>query len=118
MINLEYLKSEKEKVEKGCGESQGRGLNYYICGDILIERLCPTCQAKLEALNLGIQAVENTIKDKLINNCCEQEFLSYIYGYFKSNAPADSHIRLLVKERLDNTIKEYKELQKQTGETK
>ena len=70
MTNIQTLKSEKEKVMKGCNRlTYGKlGLEYY-CGSIT---LCPTCQAELSALNLGIQACENQIKEfeVIINKLC------------------------------------------------
>ncbi|RPI76009.1 MAG: hypothetical protein EHM47_00800 [Ignavibacteriales bacterium] len=56
------------------------------------------------------KATADLIKKERYDNCCEQEFLNYILGYFKSNTSSDSHIFLLVKERLDNTMKRYEEL--------
>jgi len=63
-MNLQTLKSEKEKVEKGCGKHiQGY---FGNCGEepntgMHLKYYCPTCKARLEIYNKAIRAVENTI---------------------------------------------------------
>ena len=102
MINLEYLKSEKEKVEI---ERKRIEKEYKCrCSDTM-SQICPRCNLiqkhdiKIEALNLGIQAVENTIKDEI-------EFLQSImcFAMFRE-----------LTERLD---KLRNQLQKQKEDTK
>jgi hypothetical protein len=68
MITLKTLKQEKNKV--GCRKAAANWcsdvlLRNPLCGEIdeFGLFLCPTCQAKLEAYDNGIQAVGNQRKE-------------------------------------------------------
>ena len=81
MKNLQTLKSEKEKVEKEIDriERKVTWAKKQHCDNCEPNEMCDICKeqfkemhkgkkfhkAKLSALNLGIQAVENTIKDEM-----------------------------------------------------
>jgi hypothetical protein len=89
---------EEQSICKMCKE-KCKMVNWILTG------MCDKCNF---AFQQGISSErERCLKEMIINNICEQEFLNYIFGYFNSKEPTDSHIRLLVKERLENTKKEY-----------
>ena len=68
-MNLQTLKSEKEKVEKQIIHFGSSYFRYY------------ELVAKLEALNLGIQAVEDTIKENGIQQIKDNLHKSF-FGTF------------------------------------
>jgi hypothetical protein len=94
----------EEELKKGCGKQQGRGLNFYICGDLLMNVLCPTCQARLEGFQKG----------KLEQKKEELDFLEY----FERCSKNIGSIQIIINRLSYNVEQRIKQLQKEIGEEK
>ena len=97
----------EEELKKGCGKRQGRGLNFYICGDLLMNVLCPTCQARLEGFQKG----------KLEQKKEELNYWDKLEKSFGTSLEFENNYYLKKKdfELIRNRIKQ---LQKEIGEEK
>ena len=103
----------EEELKKGCGKRQGRGLNFYICGDLLMNVLCPTCQARLEGFQKGkleqkkeelkfLKSIRNNqsigMQENINRLCIPSEKLKQGYTSIELNLYLDERIEQLQKE--------------------
>ena len=66
ILKMSIKTEELKKIEKGYGKHVGKGLEFYICGDLLMKcLLCPECQAKKTQTIELCKKFEDEVKEKV-----------------------------------------------------